>query len=375
MKFATLLAVLICFATKINAQCNGFDFLCDRSYKDVSYLTTHNAFCAEDQNFFGPNQSFGLAQQLEDGVRAMMLDVYIHNGEVTLYHAESFLGTKPLAEDLQIIKNFLDDNSNEVVTLIFESYVSDSSLNAVMEDVGLVPYCYTYDAAAGWPTLQEMIDVNQRLVVMSDNVDPGVAPAWYHYMWDIAVETDFANKDTADFSCDFNRGEPENDLFILNHFNTSEQGGLGDTAKTEIANANPYFINRANECWDETGKLPNFVTVDFYERGSCIEVVNELNASNPVGLESLENEPKGLFNIYPNPSNNILHINVLENSSMAENLNLQVIIYDAAGRLCMRETLDSVSNTMDVKSLNSGLFYMEVSQKGQVIHRSKVIKS
>jgi len=378
MKYPVILFVFFCFLMEANAQCNGFDFLCDRSYKDVSYLTTHNAFNAGEEGFFGPNQTYGLAQQLEDGVRAMMLDVYYVNGIVTLYHAESFLGNKPLSEDLEHIKTFLDENPNEIVTLIFESYVSDSAVNNVMEQVDLVPYCYSYTAAEGWPTLQELIDLNQRLIVMSDNVDSSVAPPWYHYMWDLAVETHFSNKDTADFSCNFNRGDAANELFILNHFNTSDGGGLGDTIKTDITNASPYFFNRALECWNETGKLPNFVTVDFYERGSCTEVVNELNASNPVGLiEQMEQDATGIeFNVYPNPVDNVLHLDFKQiDSQAAQRGEFVISIYDATGRLCLQEIHTQNQTVIDLQLLEVGLFYLEVSTDSQLLHRSKIIKS
>ena len=40
---------------------------------------------------------------------------------------------------------------------------------------------------------------------------------------------------------------------------------------------NPFFLDRAQRCQQESGRLPNFVTVDFYSIGDVFEVVDALN--------------------------------------------------------------------------------------------------
>src|SRR5687767_15168907 len=57
------------------AACNGAAALCERRYDQVAYVTTHNAMSSQEDGFFGPNQFFGVARQLDDGVRGLMLDV------------------------------------------------------------------------------------------------------------------------------------------------------------------------------------------------------------------------------------------------------------------------------------------------------------
>jgi len=42
-------------------------------------------------------------------------------------------------------------------------------------------------------------------------------------------------------------------------------------------NANPFFITRALNCQNQTNKFPNFVTVDYYELGDGLAVVDQLN--------------------------------------------------------------------------------------------------
>lgn len=42
-------------------------------------------------------------------------------------------------------------------------------------------------------------------------------------------------------------------------------------------NYNPFFLERAMDCWEEAGHIPNFVTVDFYSVGDVLAVVDALN--------------------------------------------------------------------------------------------------
>jgi hypothetical protein len=275
--------------------------LCSKRYSEVAYLTTHNAFNAGDDGFNLPNQTHGLTQQLNDGVRALMLDVYDEGGVATVYHGFAFLGTTTLESNFNEIKAFLDANPNEVVTLLFETYIPANLMDTVLTQTGLKSVLQVQELGEPWPTLQQMINSGKRLVFFSDHNNAQPGQHWYHYMWNYAVETDFANNALSDFSCDFNRGNANNDLFILNHFATDPTLGTGRTDLSEAANEFSYFYNRALQCWDENGKFPNFPTVDFYELGNTLEVVDSLNGiPSSVGVVELEG---GLeLGIYPNPS-------------------------------------------------------------------------
>lgn len=255
--------------------------MCDLRYDQVSYLTTHNAFNAGDDGFSLPNQNQGLTGQLNGGVRGFMLDVYDEGGVPTVYHGFALLGTAPLTDNLTEIKGFLDANPNEVVTIIFESYVDANMMESAFVQVGLLPYLHEQTLGSAWPTLQQMIDAGTQLVVLTDSDDASPSQGWYHYVWDFAVETGFSNNAPSDFSCDFNRGDSINDLFILNHFVTDATVGIGIPAQSEIVNAFDFFYPRAISCWNEKQKFPNFPTVDFYELGETKRVVDSLNLASP----------------------------------------------------------------------------------------------
>ena len=135
-----------------------------------------------------------------------------------------------------------------------------------------------------------MINIGKRLVVFSDQNDANSFQGWYHYIWDYAVETHYTANSLSDFNCDFNRGNSTNSLFILNHFITDPTFGVGIESEAIIANANPFFINRTLQCYQEKAKFPNFITVDFYEKGNGLDVVNELNQISPLGIPNDESE-------------------------------------------------------------------------------------
>lgn len=270
-------------------RCNGWEDLCDRRYDEVAYPTAHNAYSTRREGFLAYNQIPTLAQQMEDGVRALMLDSWywlvgdeVYAEGTYLCHVFCGLGSKPLSQGLAEVRGFLEAHPTEVMTLIFENYISDADMQQAFIDAGLLPpggdpagsllFVHpTGDSGAGWPTLREMIDAGKRLVVLSDT---GGGFPWYHRVFDLSFETDFDSPDAASIDCDRNRGAAGNDLFIVNHF-ISTDGGQPQLAQQ--VNPNPFLLDKLLECWEEQAHVPNFVTVDHYQIGSLFPVVDTLN--------------------------------------------------------------------------------------------------
>ena len=296
MKRTIHILLLLLVSLQISyAQCNGSLNLCSKKYNEVAYLTTHNAFNSEEDGFFLPNQTYNITSQLNDGVRGLMIDVYNHLGTPTAYHTIFALGTIPLINLLNDIKSFLDNNPNEIVTILLECNTSANDIENVVNQSGLSSYLYTHNNNVGWPTLQNMINNNTRLVIFTDVNDASSSQLWYHYMWDYAVETDFNVNSINDFTCDFNRGDSLNDLFIFNHFVVAAIFRYGLYDESNDVNANPFFITRALDCQNQTNKFPNFVTVDFYELGDGLDVVDQLNgvpATSSINISEQKPERK-----------------------------------------------------------------------------------
>lgn len=289
MKRDTLLFLLITLKLFCaESQCNGSNTLCTKRYNEVAYLTTHNAYNSKQDGFKFPNQELNITKQLKAGVRALMLDVYDESGTLEVYHAYRALGSKPFSEILKEIKAFMDENEQEVVTLIFECYVTSDQIARDFEASGISKYLYTKTVDQEWKTLEQMITDNTRLVVFSDKDDAKKGQEWYHYLWSFAAETHYTNHKKSDLSSDFNRGSENasnKELFILNHFLTTSITGFGKARKSKKANDFQFLMDRIKQFQLETGKFPNFITVDFCDLGSCKEVVDLMNGFTNLRLQ------------------------------------------------------------------------------------------
>ena len=103
----------------------------------------------QDEGWVGPNQHHGITQQLADGVRGLMLDTHYFAGVPTLCHALCQLGNEPLVSGLGKIRTFLERHPTEVVSIIFESYVSAADTTAAF--TGERPRRLPPRAAVGGP--------------------------------------------------------------------------------------------------------------------------------------------------------------------------------------------------------------------------------
>lgn len=262
-------------ATVPDTKCNGYDALCDRRFDQVAYPMTHNAMSNDEAGWILPNQNFGITRQLGDGIRGLMLDTYEEDGQLLLCHSVCAAGSQPLVEGLGEIRAFLEDNPREVVSIIFENYISYLQTESAFEDSGLIDFVYAHPPAQPWPSLRALIDAGTPLLVFQEKLPMEDDFPWLMNLWDHAWETPFSFAAPEDFVCAPNRGDAGNSLFLLNHFLTAPLGGSADLA--EMVNYNPLFIERARQCEREGQALPNFVAVDFYDIGDVFGVVDALN--------------------------------------------------------------------------------------------------
>ena len=78
---------------------------------------------------------------------------------------------------LSQLRSFLDDHPDEVVTLMIQDSIDPVDAEAAFRDAGLDGLLYDGSADAEWPTLGELIDRHQRLIVFSEQ--HGSPGAWY----------------------------------------------------------------------------------------------------------------------------------------------------------------------------------------------------
>ena len=285
-------------------HCNGYLHLCERAYDQVSYATVHNAMSSLDDGFAVPNNYRGMDLALKAGARALMLDVVSTRDEgARLCHQDCSLGKIDIINGFVRIRKFLEENPRDVISIIFEEIplngidVLKSQVSLALNISGLAPFLYSptprsisgaqshisvpSSVSAPWPTLGEMVERGERLVIFSDRragVTESAMP-WDLHLWDYAVETHYSFflevqlAHTAS-SCAFNRGNSNRSLFIVNHFVTNP---LANPFLAKSVNYN-LLSARAQDCANLHNRRVNFLVVDFWSESNLIGSVAAMNS-------------------------------------------------------------------------------------------------
>jgi len=271
-----LLILSILLSGWLSAQCNGSTANCEKRYNEVAIAMTHNSYnCGKE--FRLPNQNLDVLEQLNGGVRGLMLDFHYHKDKVVVMHNYPILGFQEVAVPLEQIRAFLAAHPEEIVTIIIESHVSPKDIEEALRNAELLPYCHVQDQRKDWPILSEMIQTNKRLVVFSERNDALDHQGWNHYAWDYIVDTPYSFHNTNQFKTDVNRGDLSNKLFLLNHWITDRWFGAGRKNKADKTNAYEVLSNRLEEVLNEFGRKPTFLGIDFFEKGAIFQVLSDLN--------------------------------------------------------------------------------------------------
>jgi hypothetical protein len=159
-----------------------------------------------------------------------------------------------------------------VLAFVIQNGISNAQTEEAFVASGLVQYVYTHPAGAAWPTLREMIESGERLLVMAESSGP--PPAWYHDAYELSFDTPYSFASQEQFSCDVLRGEIENPLFQINHWLSTP---FSEPENGEEVNVFDVLWPRVERCREETGRFPNFVVVDFIHIGDLFAVVDRLN--------------------------------------------------------------------------------------------------
>ncbi len=287
-------------------SCNGSSALCDRKLNEIVLPGSHNSMAAKELDWFNPNQTYSIPNQLRRGARAMLIDTYYGrkepNGQVknvgagpgdTLYlcHSSCQFGASELVPELEKIVNFLKANPDEVLVFVNEDSVAPGDFAEAVEASGLLEFVYR-GPTGPWPTLREMIASNQRVVMTAERNATGVD--WYHRAYDGSVrETPYsfdedptllsAPENLAE-SCRANRGEAaatDDSLFLMNHWISSSIAISGSFAPNieyaELVNRKDVLIDRAQACQERRGFLPNILAVDFFGTGDVVGAARQIN--------------------------------------------------------------------------------------------------
>lgn len=301
--------------------CNGHRELCERRYDEVSHAATHNSMAAADEpGWFLSEQPTGLVGQLDDGVRALLIDTWpgqvtssgvVANTEASraeglaqaeaefgkpvvasalrlrgslnltpvgpeepfLCHGLCELGSTPLVSEMRKVRTWMDNHPREVVTLFIQDAITPQATAQAFDEADLTDLAHTQTAGAPWPTLAEMIDSGRRLVVIHENrTDPAVP--WILASEVFSQDTPYSFRRIKDFTCELYRGSPDAPLFLVNHWLSNKSSRIADADRV---NATGVLLTRMQQCTVERGQQVTYVAVNNYDRGDLFSVVDTLN--------------------------------------------------------------------------------------------------
>ncbi|KAI0851036.1 PLC-like phosphodiesterase [Daldinia vernicosa] len=292
-------------AASSTTACNNSPDLCSRSYSDITHMGAHDSAFLRDastSNSIAGNQYFNATVALDAGIRLLQAQVHDLNGAIELCHTYcSLLDAGTLQAWLTSIKSWMDTNPNEVVTLLIVNSDGKTAaeFGAVFSGSGIDTYGYTHSGTT-WPTLQEMISANTRLVTFIASI---TADSQYPYLlseFDYVFETAYEVTSLSGFNCTLDRPSTQSSasaaiqagmLPLMNHFAYTLLAAsimIPDSDNITVTNSPSTNTTgnlglHAQTCNEEWGTKPVFVLVDFFNEGPAIDTADNLNAITAVG--------------------------------------------------------------------------------------------
>lgn len=289
-------------ATATNTTpCNNYPEFCGRKYSNITYVAAHNSPFDIKGNA-ASNQDYGSIAQLNDGIRLLQTETHWPNSSVYLCHSScDLLNAGSLQSWLTDITEWVANHPYDVITLLIgnQDFKNVEDYVAPFEASGITEYVYTPSqipmALEDWPTLSYMILTRQRVVVFMDYDANQTAVPWildeFSQMW----ETPY-NPVTQSFPCTVQRPPGLSNtsavdrMYLLNHNLNTEITLLGNSILvpttpllnvTNSANASLYgsLGTTTEQCYQDWGRAPNFLDVDYYNigDGSVFEVAARFN--------------------------------------------------------------------------------------------------
>lgn len=301
--------------------CNNSPTLCGRHYNNITFMGAHDSAFLRDAstgNSVAGNQFKNATVALDGGVRFLQAQVHDKNGTLHLCHSDcALLDAGPLADWLSLIGNWMNANTNDVVTILLvnSAKASAADLGAAFSSAGLDKLAYkppATSATGDWPTLQSMIDKNTRLVAFATDFAYSQAVPYLLPEFDFMFETPYEVTAPNGFNCTLDRpGTAKlnkspttalsmNYLSLVNHFQYQQLfGGIlaPDIDSINVTNS-PETTSRGTFgqhialCQSQWGSRPNFMLVDFWNVENPIAAVDKVNGlSDITGRASVTDKP------------------------------------------------------------------------------------
>ncbi len=282
--------------------CNGYQELCDRPVDQVVFAGTHNSMSASDLGWELANHERAIPDQLDGGIRALLIDVQYWpqarslasldldpeaakiaaaalsvdtppEDGLWMCHKLCQLGATPFVDFLADLHVFLETNPDEVLIIVIQDDAPAADIKAAIELAEIDRYAYAHEPGEAWPTLGEMIELDERLIFMAEN--EADETGWYQHAFEGNVsESGFRYSVVEDFDCAQSRGGNDGAFFMINHW---VETGLPVPSEADRVNSRQVLLDRVDECEETRGRAPGIIAVNFWERGDLVQVVDELN--------------------------------------------------------------------------------------------------
>ncbi len=304
--------------------CNGYAKLCNLRLDQVVFAGTHNSMSAADSpGWLIANQDRDVAEQLNDGIRLFKISTHyatqdsgggVHTDiaaegtrlnrvaskldprarlalqrlsaglgagsltgrkrDIWLCHTLCELGATRMVDFLGDIRSFLARKPNNVIVLFDEDYVSERNLRAAFVRAKLFKRLAVLNRNQPPPTLAELIRSRHNVIVFAQKDTSG------HYPWNQEAfatwvqDTPLGVVKPAQFTCDRSRGAAGNPLLMMNNWADI----FPPRPKPNVPlQRRAFILQRARQCIQVRGRIPNLILTDYYNRGDVIGAVNKLN--------------------------------------------------------------------------------------------------
>jgi len=190
-------------------------------------------------------------------------------------------------------------------------------------------------------------DISLKDCYLSDDID--VLKHW-RFSEDATIPANdyliiWADRDVqqGDFHVDFKLSKTKGDVFL-----SYENGDILDQVSYENLDVDDAFA-----------RIPNGT-------GDFVKQIATFNEANDSGTISTENIPTEFFNIYPNPTQDFIQIDLKKNE------NIQVDIYNSLGQN-MYQSIISSSTYISINHWNKGIYTIQLSNS-EMQYNFKIIK-
>ncbi|KAM5351459.1 hypothetical protein ACJ41O_004182 [Fusarium nematophilum] len=303
-----------------STACNNSPDLCDRNYNNITHMGAHGSSFLRDSSGLSiaaaGNQNKNATDALDAGLRLLQAQVHKENSTLRLCHTScEILDAGPLEDWLSAINDWMSGNPNEVVTILLVNSddAAASEFGQAFNGSGISDMAYTPSGEGplgDWPTLQSMIDDKKRIVAFVTNIDASTDYPFLMPEFDYVFETAFEVSSLSGFNCTLDRPSNLDDaasalsgnyLSLVNHFkyqslSSSAKFFVPDVSNIDIVNSDETgedgnLGKHLQECRQDWGAVPNFVLVDFFEKGDVLAATDRMNSiSDATGREAASDD-------------------------------------------------------------------------------------